>query len=114
MKTQGERLREERERLGFNQTDFAAIGGLKKLAQINYEQDKRAPDSAYLAAIAAAGADVQYIITGQRSVERLPSREAALLDNYRHSDEKGRKIIEQTAFATAEPPGEYEVKKRGG
>lgn len=103
MKTQGERLREERERLGFNQTDFAAIGGLKKLAQLSYEQDKRSPDGGYFAAIAAAGADVQYIITGERSDKVLPQREAALLDNYRQSDERGRRIIEQTASAAAEP-----------
>lgn len=110
MKTQGERLREERERLGFNQTDFAALGGLKKLAQIGYEQDKRSPDSAYLAAISAAGADVLYVITGQRSGEALPKREAALLDNYRQTDEQGKRIIEQTASAAAEP---HEVKQAG-
>jgi len=113
MKTQGERLREERERLGFNQVDFAALGGLKKLAQINYEQNKRAPDCVYLAAIAEAGADVQYIVTGRRSEGSLPNRESALLDNYRHSDDKGKKIIEQTALAAAEPAATYEVKKRG-
>lgn len=113
MNTQGERLREERERLGFNQTDFAAIGGLTKLTQLNYEQNKRAPDSVYLAAIAKAGADVQYIITGQRSGERLPSREAALLDNYRHSDDKGRRVIEQTAFVVAEPSKEHKTKDTG-
>ena len=102
MKTQGERLREERERLGLSQTDFAAIGGLKKLAQISYEQDKRSPDGGYFAAIAAAGADVQYIITGERSDKPLPQREVALLDNYRQSDERGKRIIEQTASVAAE------------
>ena len=62
-----DRLREERERLGMNQVDFGAVGGVKKLAQINYEKGERSPDSAYLAAIAAAGADVLYILTGQRA-----------------------------------------------
>ena len=61
------RLREERERLGLNQVEFGSIGGVKKLAQINYEKGERHPDSAYLAAIAAAGADVLYILTGQRT-----------------------------------------------
>lgn len=113
MNTQGERLREERERLGFNQTDFAALGGLTKLTQLNYEQNKRAPDGTYLAAIAKVGADVQYIITGQRSGERLPSREAALLDNYRQSDERGKRIIEQTANLAAEPCEDYKTKDAG-
>ena len=62
-----DRLREERERLGLNQVEFGSIGGVKKLAQINYEKGARHPDSAYLAAIAAAGADVLYILTGQRA-----------------------------------------------
>lgn len=62
-----DRLREERERLGLNQVEFGSIGGVKKLAQINYEKGERHPDSAYLAAIAAAGADVLYILTGQRA-----------------------------------------------
>lgn len=62
-----DRLREERERLGLNQVEFGSIGGVKKLAQINYEKGERHPDSAYLAAIAATGADVLYILTGQRA-----------------------------------------------
>ncbi len=61
------RLREERERLGFSQEAFGALGGVQKRAQINYEKGERHPDSAYLAAIAAAGADVLYILTGQRA-----------------------------------------------
>lgn len=104
MKTQGERLREERERLGLNQTDFAAIGGLKKLAQLSYEQDKRSPDGVYFEAIAAVGSDVQYIITGQRSAVVLPPREAALLDNYRYCDDQGRRMIEGVADLAAQSP----------
>lgn len=64
--TTGKRLKEERERLGYNQTDFAAIGGIGRKSQFNYEDDERKADSAYLAAIAAAGADIRYIVTGDR------------------------------------------------
>lgn len=60
-----ERLREERERLGFkSQTAFAEKVGCHPKSQTNYETGKRSPDAAYLSAIAAAGADVQYILTG--------------------------------------------------
>jgi transcriptional regulator with XRE-family HTH domain len=62
----GDRLREERERTGLNQVAFAALGGVKKLAQINYEKGERSPDADYLAGLAAAGVDVLYVITGQR------------------------------------------------
>lgn len=40
---------------------------MQKVAQINYEKGKRKPDAEYLAAIAAAGVDVLYVLTGQRS-----------------------------------------------
>jgi len=40
---------------------------VQKRAQINYEKDERQPDAAYLAAVAEAGADVLYVLTGQRS-----------------------------------------------
>ena len=104
----GERLREERERLGLNQTDFAAVGGVGRKTQFNYESGERAPDGAYLAAIAAAGADVLYILTGQRSGAVAPTpalkpEEAALLDNYRHASPEGKKAIKATSDALAKP-----------
>lgn len=64
MSTTGERLREERERLGLSQSAFGELGGVLKRAQINYEKGERQPDAAYLSAIADAGADVLYILTG--------------------------------------------------
>lgn len=82
----GKRLKEERERLGLNQTDFAAAGGVGRKSQFNYEEDERRADTAYLAAIAAAGADVRYIITGHRegpAPEVLTSDERELLALFR-------------------------------
>lgn len=66
----GLRLKEERERIGLSQASFAAVGGASKGSQILYEKGKP-PTADYLAAIAAAGADVTYILTGRR--ERPPS-----------------------------------------
>ena len=66
MNSFGERLREERQRLGLNQTEFAALADVQKQAQLKYEKGDRSPDANYLAAIAVAGADVQYIVTGVR------------------------------------------------
>lgn len=62
-----ERLRTERERLVLSQQALAEKCGVTARSQRNYESGERNPDSAYLAAIAAAGADVLYILTGQRS-----------------------------------------------
>lgn len=102
----GQRLRAERERLGLSQTAFGEIGGVQKRAQINYEAGERQPDAAYLAAIAAAGADVLYILTGQRSgsasVAPLNPRQAALLDNFEHLSEDDKRALERTASALAQ------------
>lgn len=65
--TIGKRLRAERERLGFNQVAWGEVVGVKKNAQINYEGDKRSPDGDYLSAAARAGADVLFILTGERT-----------------------------------------------
>ena len=79
----GERLKEERERLGLSQLAFGELGGVKKLAQLNYEKGDRYPDAQYLAALARFGVDVQYVVTGDRSVSSMPQDEARLIELYR-------------------------------
>ena len=112
----GARLRDERERLGKNQDAFAALAGVGKRALIHYEKSERSPDANFLAAIAAAGADVLYILTGQRSgaaaaapvvaeppAAQLSRRALAVAQNYEATSEEGKKIIEAAAFAAAKP-----------
>jgi len=82
----GERLREERERLGLSQERFAAIGGVQKRAQINYESGDRAPDAVYLGNVASIGADVAYVVTGKRAGEAtvsLSAEESTMLEYFR-------------------------------
>lgn len=64
----GERLREERERLGMSQTQFGDLAQVTKKTQMLYEGDQRSPKADYLTAIASQGIDVQYVLTGNRSV----------------------------------------------
>lgn len=66
MGTYGARLREERERLGLSQAEFAALGGVARRAQIRYESDERVPDLGYLSGLARAGVDVPYVVGGER------------------------------------------------
>lgn len=67
----GKRLSEERRRIGLNQTAFGKIGGVTKTSQLNYEADERSPNVDYWQAIAAAGADTHYILTGETPQQRL-------------------------------------------
>ena len=79
----GQRLREERERLGLSQERFAAIGGVQKRAQINYEAGERVPDAAYLEGVAAAGVNVAFVVTGRSAGESLTPEEATMLGYFR-------------------------------
>lgn len=72
------RIKEERLRLGMSQTAFAAIAGVTKSAQIKWESGtSSAPTAPALAAYAEAGADVLYILTGNRLPDR-PNMEVQL------------------------------------
>ncbi|GBL46234.1 hypothetical protein SFMTTN_2047 [Sulfuriferula multivorans] len=84
------------------------------MSQINYEKGERMPDAAYLSAIAAAGADVQYILTGLRAgalaveetragyiVEYVTPEEEALLENFRHAPPEGQAALKATSAALA-------------
>ena len=81
----GERLKEERVRLGLSQAALGEIGGVRKQAQLNYEKGERNPDSAYLSAIAKFGADIQFIVTGIRSAESLSPDEKELINLFRQA-----------------------------
>ena len=112
-----DRIREERQRLGLSQEQLGAIAGVRKQAQLTYEKGDRHPDTLYLAAIAETGADVLYILTGQRAggaaaapvaepTQQLSRRALAVAQNYEATSEEGKKIIEAAAFAAAQPaPG---------
>lgn len=108
MKTFGERLKEERERLGLGQTALAELGGVKKLAQINYEKNKRNPDSCYLDRVRLAGVDLAYLFSGVRGGDGqalgagVDMEEKALLDNYRNCQPDQRSAIRAASAAFAE------------
>lgn len=66
--TLGDRLREEREKLGMSQSNFGELAGVTKASQINYEKGVRNPDTSYLLALKEAGVDVCYLLTGMRAI----------------------------------------------
>lgn len=99
-----ERLRSERERLGLSQMDCGERCGVGKQAQLRYEKGERHPDSLYMAAFAGIGADVLYVLTGQRSVpleSRLSEAQRLLLKHHAMSLLDGRHTLEKTALTSA-------------
>lgn len=104
----GERLKEERVRLGYNQADFAAFAGVAKTSQFNYEKGDRSPDAAYLAAVAGKGVDVLYVVTGERTplASTCLSREALdFFEVYQLVSEADRDVLLRTARAFAKARG---------
>ena len=122
MNTLGARLKAERLRLGLTQSTFAVSCGAQKTSQINYEADRRSPDAAYLAQAAGLGVDVLFVLTGHRappaeelqappvqvvhtggSAFVLTAEEAALVDNFRHASDEGRRALEAASAALSQP-----------
>lgn len=89
------------------QAAFAERLGVDRKTVVGWEAGKRLPDgSSLLALVVEFGADVNYILTGERSGETitLQPREKALLDNYKHSGKEGRRAIERVAMLEAKQP----------
>ena len=97
-----DRLREQRENLGFSQLSVAEKIGITRQSQGNYESGLRYPDAAYLASIATLGFDIGYIITGTRAappVVELTREEEALVDAYRKSSEEDKRAMRRMGDA---------------
>ena len=106
------RLVEELKRVGppviAKQTGIARATVYNWMEKGNVPMDK-------LALLETAGADVNYILTGQRSgaaaaapvvaepTAQLSRRALAVAQNYEATSEEGKKIIEAAAFAAAKP-----------
>ena len=111
--TIGERLKEERSRLGLSQTEMGAAGGVGKTTQINYEKDSGSPSAAFLAAVANLGVDVLYVVTGERrpqAADSITAEEADLLKQYRQLPDADRAGASKMITALAEMVGRYQTK----
>lgn len=79
--TLGARIKEERQRLGLNQTAFAALAGAGRRAMVNWEADGAAPLVSALIAWADYGADALYILTGRRTAEARPDNAVTQIED---------------------------------
>jgi len=65
--------------LGLSQVQFALLAGASKHSQIDWEANRASPNARDLASLAAAGADVLYIVVGRRADALALALNAALL-----------------------------------
>ena len=95
----GERIKEERERLGFNQADFAALAEATRKTLFNWESGNASPNAAALSAWAQHGLDVLYVVTGERlsAQPAVDAAEQVLLDSYRRCKPDAKAHLIQTA-----------------
>jgi len=100
----GDRLKEERERLGFSQTEFSAVAGASKNSQYNYEKGDRSPDANYLAAVADKGVDILYVVTGERkpqAADSIPAEVLEFIGMYEQVTDADREVLMRMASAFA-------------
>lgn len=122
-KTFGCLLQAERERLGFSQGQFAAMGGTKTRTLQDWERGSSTPSAEFLSKAAKFGVDVQYVLTGERvpmrqhvvtavedDMETASSRKVVLLDErkqlllarFEAASEVGKTYIEAASSFAAD------------
>lgn len=103
----GERLLEERQRLGFTQYDVLHKIDITQSTLSRYEQGKRVPTLEACVGLHNIGYDVLYLITGNREQESittdtLTTDEQKWLSLYRSSRDTGTLLKLVTAFESVD------------
>jgi transcriptional regulator with XRE-family HTH domain len=109
-----ERLKTERERLGYNQTDFAALAHASRKTVFNWESGVGSPGADALAAWAQIGLDVLLVVTGDPSFvppKRLTSEEETMLDYFQQADKSARKAALHALLSAAPSTGSAGTKR---
>ncbi|EHG3076017.1 transcriptional regulator [Salmonella enterica] len=112
----GARLKEERNRLGFSQSEFAELVGASYKSQLRWEKDESAPGADALSVWAGIGLDVLYVVTGQRSniasphsnIPKMSQEKKELMDAFDDmSPEQRRAILEIGKVITQPKPSKF-------
>ena len=110
------RLSEERAKLWETQQDAAEYFGVSRVTWGQYERGNATPNGDVLAGLAERGADVLYILTGQRSQPvapqaLLPEGDRILLDNFHAAPPQVRDGVKTTLGAFAPGAGAASAKR---
>lgn len=104
----GVRLKEERKRLKLSQEALAEAGGVKRLAQQQYESENSVPNLRYLNAIGIAGISLPYVLFEVRQrdapltneqIDRIEDRAFKWVEEYAQSRPDGRLGAEARRFS---------------
>lgn len=107
-------LRVKQLRGKMTQQEFADLLGLGRVTVTRYENGSRTPDAEFIAkANSILGVDPMWLLTGMGTSPILNSRESALLDNYRNTNEQGQRALENTASAFAQSVSEKKAANGG-
>ena len=93
----GQRLREERDRVGVSQQGAALLAGVTRAMWGRYEADQAKPNAEVLMHLLGHAFDVNYILGGSRTLSEstLSEKEELVLHCYRCTDDEGRASIER-------------------
>lgn len=104
----GERLRDERARLGLSQVVFSDACGVNRSTLATWEKGEQSPTAAVLSQMAGLGVDVLYVVTGVRaplSSGALSQEERQLVASYKQGDALARQALESVAAMAARSSG---------
>ena len=94
----GQRLAEERKRLGLKQAEFAQRLGIEPGKQSLLETGNRDLRAGYLALLPNLGIDVLYVLTGKRSTATaLPEEQARLMAEFLALPPPARAVLVRVA-----------------
>lgn len=103
------RLKEERKRLKFNQNDVASLCGVSREMWGKYERGLAMPGANVLAALAAAGANVQYVLTGDSVGGVTLSKDEQEMLSYYRAAPLAVRMAALGALTSAHPRGGISV-----
>jgi len=109
----GDRIREERERLGWSQQAAANAVGVRREMWAKYEAGSE-PGAKVLSGMVAAGMDVVYVLTGQRTQSIAPAflspSDRELLNDFHAAPAKVQVGVKTTLEAFTPATGRAEHK----
>lgn len=93
-KTQiGERLHEERRRLGRTQVESSRVCSIALRTYHTYEAGTATPNADALLSLYQSGVDILYAVTGDRNAQQLSPEQQTLLSQWARLDERGRGLV---------------------